>query len=178
MLQIRRATINDAEGIAKVHVDSWRTTYKDIIPEEFLTNLSYKQRTELWIKNIGKTDNFVILAENKEGEIIGFADCWKRETNTEPDSGDLTSIYILKEYQGIGLGKELLKVIFSRFNSLGYQKIFVNVLEDNKARYFYEYYGAHLCKSVQIKIGGKALNELIYEWDNIEGVLARLTKTN
>jgi len=102
MLQIREAKINDAEGIAKVHVDSWRTTYKGIIPEEFLTNLSYKQRNELWIKNIGRTDNFVIVAENKEGEIIGFADCWKRETNTVPNSSDLTSIYILKEYQGIG----------------------------------------------------------------------------
>lgn len=30
MLQIREATINDAEGIAKVHVDSWRTTYEGI----------------------------------------------------------------------------------------------------------------------------------------------------
>ncbi|XOJ02546.1 N-acetyltransferase family protein [Paenibacillus polymyxa] len=159
-------------------MDSWRTAYKGIIPEKFLTNLSYKQRTELWIENIEKKDNFVILSENSEGEIIGFADCWKRETNKVPDSVDLTLTYILKEYQGIGLGKELLKNIFSRFNSLGYQKIFVNVLEDNKARYFYEYYGAHLSESVQIKIGGKALNELIYEWDNIDGVLARLTKTN
>lgn len=42
-MQIRKATINDAEGIAKVHVDSWRTTYKGIIPDEFLYNLSYKK---------------------------------------------------------------------------------------------------------------------------------------
>ncbi|MFK0522173.1 GNAT family N-acetyltransferase [Paenibacillus illinoisensis] len=54
----------------------------------------------------------MIVAENKKGEIIGFADCWKRETNTVSKSSDLTSIYILKEYQGIGLGKELLKSIF------------------------------------------------------------------
>ncbi|MEW4429737.1 hypothetical protein AB1I68_19920 [Paenibacillus pabuli] len=74
-MHIREAMINDAEEIAKVHVDSWRTTYKGIIPEEFLTNLSYKQRTELWIKNIGRTDNFVIVAENNEREIIEFADC-------------------------------------------------------------------------------------------------------
>ncbi|MCM3172930.1 GNAT family N-acetyltransferase [Paenibacillus sp. MER 99-2] len=177
-MQIREATIHDAEGIAKVHVDSWRTTYKGIIPEEFLKNLSYEQRTELWINNIKRTDSFVVIAENTEGEIIGFADCWKRETNTIPDSGDLTSIYILDEYQGQGVGKELLKHLFFRFNSLGYQKIFVDVLEDNKTRFFYEYYGAHLSTSVQIKIGGKILNELIYEWDNVDEVLARLTKTD
>ncbi|WP_145410695.1 GNAT family N-acetyltransferase [Paenibacillus xylanexedens] len=177
-MRIREATIHDAEGIAKVHVDSWRTTYKGIIPGEFLANLSYEQRTELWINNIKRTDSFVVLAENTEGEIIGFADCWKRKTNTIPDSGDLTSIYILEEYQGQGVGKELLKQLFVRFNSLGYQKIFVDVLEDNKTRYFYEYYGAHLSTSVQIKIGGRILNELIYEWDNVDDVLARLTKTD
>ena len=84
-MQIRKATKNDAEGIAKVHVDSWRTTYKGIIPDDLLFKLSYKNRTELWIKNIEKEDNFVVLAENPEGEIIGFADCGKRETNIVPN---------------------------------------------------------------------------------------------
>jgi len=44
---IRKAKLDDATGIAKVHVDSWRTTYKGIIPDDFLNNLSYEQRTEL-----------------------------------------------------------------------------------------------------------------------------------
>ncbi|WP_338141346.1 hypothetical protein [Bacillus thuringiensis] len=39
------------------------------------------------------------MAENLEKEIIGFADCGKRETNTVPNSSDLTSIYLLEEYQ-------------------------------------------------------------------------------
>ena len=94
-MKIRRATIKDAEGIAKVHVDSWRTTYKGIIPDEFLKNLSYEKRTELWIANISKSDNYLLVAETSEGEIIGFADIWKRETNTMPDATDLTSIYLL-----------------------------------------------------------------------------------
>ncbi|WP_028531148.1 GNAT family N-acetyltransferase [Paenibacillus sp. UNC217MF] len=173
-MRIRKATINDAEGIAKVHVDSWRTTYKGIIPDDFLSKLSYKKRTDVWIKNIEKEDNFVVLAENPEGQIVGFADCGKRETNIVPNSGDLTSIYILKEYHGRGLGKELLRQLFLHFKFLGYQNIFVDVLEDNKTRYFYEHYGAKLCDSTQIIIGGKALNELIYEWDNIDEVIAKL----
>lgn len=49
---IRRAIISDAPGIAKVHVDSWRTTYKGIIPQSFLDGLSYEQRTKLWENNI------------------------------------------------------------------------------------------------------------------------------
>ncbi|MED1114032.1 GNAT family N-acetyltransferase [Bacillus paramycoides] len=173
-MQIRKATIHDAEGIAKVHVDSWRKTYKGIIPDDFLKNLSYEQRTKLWIQNIAREDNYVVVVENPEKEIIAFADCSKRETNTVPNSSDLTSIYLLEEYQGKGIGKELLKQLFLQFKHLGYQKIFVEVLEDNKTRYFYEHYGAKLCKIVQIKIGRKILNELIYEWDNVDEVLAKL----
>lgn len=171
---IRQAKLDDATGIAKVHVDSWRTTYKGIIPDDFLKNLTYEQRTELWRSNILKEENYVIVAENNNGQIVGFADAWKRETNIVDNSGDLTSIYLLEEYQGKGIGKKLLRELFEHFKQLGYTKVFVEVLEENKTRYFYEYYGAKLVEKVQIKFGGKVLNELIYEWDNIDDVIGKL----
>jgi len=68
----------------------------------------------------------------------------------------------------------LLKELFKHFKQFGYEKIFVEDLEDNKTRYFYEYYGARLVKTVQIKIGGKILNELIYVWNNIDDVIERV----
>lgn len=49
-MNFREANIGDAPGIAKVHVDSWRSTYKGIIPQSFLDGLSYEQRTKLWEK--------------------------------------------------------------------------------------------------------------------------------
>ncbi|MEA3318440.1 MAG: GNAT family N-acetyltransferase [Bacillota bacterium] len=171
---IRRAKVDDAPGIANVHVDCWKTTYKGIIPNDFVNNLSYEKRTELWKKNIEKAHIYVVVAENNQGQIIGFADAWKRETNVVENSSDLTSIYLLEEYQGKGIGKKLLKELFLRFKQLGYEKIYVEVLEENKTRYFYEYYGARLIQKVRIKIGGKVLNELIYEWDNVDDVIMKL----
>ena len=47
---IRKAELEDAKGIAKVHVDSWRTTYKGIVPDTFLENLSYENREQIWKK--------------------------------------------------------------------------------------------------------------------------------
>ncbi|WP_330217584.1 hypothetical protein [Planococcus halocryophilus] len=41
-MKTRKATEQDAPGIAKVHVDSWKTTYKEILPSAFLTSLSYE----------------------------------------------------------------------------------------------------------------------------------------
>jgi ribosomal protein S18 acetylase RimI-like enzyme len=170
-MNIRRAVIEDAKGIARVHVDSWRTTYKNIIPDEFLRNLSYEQRTDLWNRNISKDGNYVFVAENNKGEIVGFADCGKRENNDVDNSGDLTSIYLLEEYQGRGIGKKLMKELFLQFQELNYNKVFVEVLEDNKTRFFYEYYGAKLLKTEKIKIAGVELELLIYEWDNVKEVV-------
>ena len=173
-MNIRKARLKDAEGIARVHVDSWRTTYKGIIPDDYLNSLSYEQRTELWKNNIGKKGNYVLVAENTEEQVIGFTDAWKRDDNDEENSIDLTSIYLLENYQGMGVGKQLLKTLFEHFNQEGYDKVFVEVLEENKTRFFYEYYGASLVKTVEIHIAGAVLKESIYQWESIEEVLEKL----
>lgn len=43
-IHIRRAIKDDIQGIAKVHVDSWKTAYKGIFAEEILDNIAYEKR--------------------------------------------------------------------------------------------------------------------------------------
>ncbi|WP_419393978.1 N-acetyltransferase family protein [Cytobacillus praedii] len=169
---IREAKVEDAEGISRVHVDCWRTTYKNILPKTYLDSLSYAQRTEIWKKNITNAGNHVFVAENSKGEIVGFADGGKRETNTLKDTGDLTSIYILEQWQGQGIGTGLIKQLFLQFKKLGYETIFVEVLEDNKSRFFYEEMGAKFYKSEKMNIGGKELNLLVYRWNGLNSILS------
>ncbi|MEG0386418.1 MAG: GNAT family N-acetyltransferase [Solibacillus sp.] len=175
-MNIRRATKLDAQGIAKVHVDSWRTTYKGIIPQSFLDNLSYENREELWQKNIAIEKNIVLVAENERGEIVGLADGSTREANLEANASDLTSIYLLEQYQGQGIGKELLKEMMRSFKERQFQTIYVDVLSDNKTRHFYEYYGAEYVKSVPLAIGGTVVEEEVYVWKDIDDVLKKLSK--
>ncbi len=47
-IHIRRAIKDDIRGIAKVHVDSWKTTYKGIFADEFLENITYEKREKQW----------------------------------------------------------------------------------------------------------------------------------
>ncbi|MGE7593587.1 N-acetyltransferase family protein [Peribacillus frigoritolerans] len=58
----------------------------------------------------------------------------------------------------MGIGKKLIKELFFKFEELGFKTIFVEVLEDNKSRYFYEAFGAEL-------------NLLVYEWRDISPIL-------
>lgn len=82
----------------------------------------------------------------------------------------------MKSYQGGGIGKQLLKELFNHFKEEGYKQVFVDVLEDNRTRSFYEYYGAELIETVQIKMGDEVLNELIYIRNDIDYVLEKLNR--
>jgi hypothetical protein len=47
-MHIREATMADVAAIARVHVESWRATYKGLLPDGYLANLTYEQREPLW----------------------------------------------------------------------------------------------------------------------------------
>ncbi len=45
---VPEASYDDAPAIARVHVDTWRTTYRGIVPEDYLATLSYEKRESRW----------------------------------------------------------------------------------------------------------------------------------
>lgn len=53
-MRIRKAKISDEKGIGKVHVDSWLATYKGIMPDERLNQLSYERSEKKWKKILSK----------------------------------------------------------------------------------------------------------------------------
>ncbi|MCH7323357.1 GNAT family N-acetyltransferase [Solibacillus sp. MA9] len=169
---IRIAKLEDAANIAKVHVDSWRTTYKNIIPQSFLDKLSYEQRTTLWQNNMANPARNIFVAETND-EIIGFVVGEKRDTNTEPGATDLSAIYLFEHCQGKGVGKLLLKQIMHSFKEQGFHKVYVEVLADNKSREFYKYYGAEFVKTIPITIGGVTIDEEVYVWNSVDTVLEK-----
>ena len=73
---IREATHADIPAIARLHVDSWRTTYKGILPDEFLADLNYEMRERQWQRTLSEegldTGVFCYVAEDEPGHIVGF----------------------------------------------------------------------------------------------------------
>lgn len=165
-MKIRKAVPNDAPNIAKVHVDSWRTTYKDIMPEAYLAKLSYEQRTKLWESNMKRQT--VYVAVNGQGEIVGFSVGGKRTTkNYDAFDGELFAIYIRKEEQGKGIGKLLMQPVVSDLVEAGINSMIVLVLKDNSSKHFYEKLGAGKIGTLEIRIAGILVDELVYGWDDL-----------
>src|SRR5699024_4054260 len=95
-------------GVAKVQVDSWKTTYKNIVPDKYLNQMTYENRQEKWQDIIYK--QIVFVAEYNKGEILGFSNVGVERTGKYPVyKVELYEKYILKEYEGKGIGKLLFK---------------------------------------------------------------------
>jgi len=169
-MRLRRAVLSDAPDIAKVHIDSWKTTYKDIIPDTILRKLSHVERTDLWKHNMAKADQYILVAVNMCGDIVGFAACRRRNDFLPENAGEITSLYLLADYQGMGIGKQLLQKLFKQLIQWGLDHIFVEVLEQNASCRFYEYFGASLLQSKQRLFAGTELVLRVYEWKKIQEI--------
>lgn len=168
-MKVRKAILEDARGIAKVQIDSWQTTYKNIIPDEYLKNMSYKKREAQWRDIINNQTVFV--AVNGTGKIIGFSNSGKERTGNYPNYiGELYAIYILESYQRKGLGKLLLEPIIEEFKQHNIFSMAVLVLSENDARLFYEALGAKKLDTIEIEILGTKLYEYVYGWQDISEI--------
>lgn len=174
VMLIRKAVLNDARSIAVVHVATWRRTYQRILPKETLRSLTYDNREALWAENINRSDNEVWVIENDGGTVVGYAATSKREKLAHLNTYNLTSIYILPSYQGRGWGKMLMRKMFNFYKEQQAELIYVGVLKDNPACAFYEYLGAEKVKTVSIDFSGKLIDEVIYRWNAVDEVLAKV----
>ncbi|WP_409254236.1 N-acetyltransferase family protein [Bacillus sp. SCS-153A] len=165
---VRKATPEDSLGIAKVQVDTWKSTYQGIVPDKYLDSMTLKSRDEKWKAILNK--GTVYVAEEK-GTIVGFSSGGSERTGNYPEfQGELYAIYILKDYQRKGLGKLLLQPVVNDLIQKNILSMIVVVLEDNPSRYFYESLGASLLDTVQAEIGGKQLLERVYGWKDIRKI--------
>ena len=77
--------------------------------------ITVEQYREVFAKQDGSWFCFVV--ENARGELVGFA---KGRRSDHPEyRGELNKIYLLREYQGVGLGKRLVGHVARRFLSEG-----------------------------------------------------------
>lgn len=170
-IHIRRAIKDDIPGIAKVHVDSWKTTYKGIFADEILENITYEQREKQWENIFQQEDKYQyrFVAETLDGKIIGFIDGGRERSGAYNCDGELYAIYLLQEYQGMKIGQKLFQVFLSECINNDMQSLLVWVVTNNPSKKFYEKYNLE-------KIDTKFLERLnieetAYCWKDINNII-------
>ncbi len=171
-IQIRPARVEDAPGIARVHVDSWRTTYRGLVPEAVLANLSYQTREDMWRNGLSDSErkNYDYVAVDDQGHIVGFVTGGPLRDGDPSYESELHAIYLLQEAQGQGIGRRLMLTFVERLLQSGVTSMLLWVFADNTARQFYEAMGGQAIQSQPLEVGGVELQEVAYSWKDIRTI--------
>jgi ribosomal protein S18 acetylase RimI-like enzyme len=177
-VNVRRAQLQDAAAIARVHVDTWRSTYRGIVPDEHLGGMSYERSQRNWEERISDPDrrNTLFVGEDDGGSVVGFAACGAARDDARDYESELYAIYVNQNMQGKGLGKRLVLSVAQQLKARGFDSMLIWVLADNRYKRFYESIGGTQVKTREVTVGGKTLPELGYGWRDLGALIARLTR--
>lgn len=168
----RAATIEDAAGIARVHVASWRSTYRTLLPGDFLDSLSEDGYTDRWRRFIGDGASLVYVVEDA-GRLVGFASGGRERAGEVGYKGELYAIYVLDDFQRRGYGHQLVRSVVAGLEAMGLDDMIIWVLRDNApARQFYEGLGGVYVRAQAITIGSATLEEVSYGWPSLGALTA------
>ena len=169
-MRIRIATADDAPGMARIHVDTWRTAYRDILPADFLDALSYEARTQRWRDNLAQAgpQQFTLVAQDDSGEVVGFAGGGPERDGTPGYDGEIYAVYVLAQQQRRGIGRQLMGVSARHLMDQGFGAAMLWALEANsRARAFYEALGGLYIGRKTKVIADTPQIEVAYGWPDL-----------
>src|SRR5260370_3975795 len=74
-ITIRPARSTDAGNIARIDIETWRTTYAGVLSSSYLVGLSERRRATGWTSVILREPRDVRVAVDAHGRILGFGSC-------------------------------------------------------------------------------------------------------
>jgi len=158
---VREATLDDADGIARAHTDSWQTSYRGILPDTVLDRIDVGQRGETRRRILRDRSIYQLVAYDlTHGDIVGFCDAGPSRRHV-PYAGELYAIYLVQHAKRYGLGQEMFERVQAWLVREAMRSMIVWVLDNNHhARGFYEAMGGRT-------VGGFPVVELSYVWDRL-----------
>ena len=164
---------SDAEEMARVHVTSWRETYRGLLADAFLARMSepgFARRFRRTLTSPG--DSVTLVAADRYG-LVGYAQGGASRRGV-PGEAEIATLYLLRQAQGQGLGARLMAQTARALAAQGATSLLISVLRDNiRARGFYEHLGGEPEAARQEPgPGGRLLYEVAYRWRDIRTLTA------
>lgn len=164
--KIRPGLLSDVPAISKAYAQAWRETYQGTAPPAFVDGMTEAAAAGLFQESFrpNRFCYFLYVAE-VEGRIVGFADGGRERSHPESGEGELYAIYLLREFQGKGMGRELFRAGFAQLSGSGLGPVVVWVLEENPHRKFYESLGGALgLDRKKLRIQEEGITLIPYRW--------------
>lgn len=109
MVTIRPLRIDETEAALRMKNQGWRQAYRGKLSEEVLDGLddSIEAVAEAWRQGFDESGSVPLVAVNERGTIVGIAAGGEARGEDPPTAVELFMLYVLEEYYGTGLGREL-----------------------------------------------------------------------
>jgi ribosomal protein S18 acetylase RimI-like enzyme len=172
---IRRARPEDAAAIARVHVESWRSTYAGLLPERLLLKLSSARHEARWWRHVlgrFRRSHFVYVAEDPREGVVGFVSGGAARDRELEYDGEVYALYVLDEFHESGIGSALFQRLSERLLRECGPSMVVWVLSSNPSRFFYERLGGKRIATRRDRMGGAEVEETAYGWVDIAQLVA------
>ena len=88
-MDVRNATLEDAEAIAAVHVRSWEAAYRGAGPDAWFAERTLPRRTDTWRERLRAGENTRVFVACLDGKLVGF--CGAAAPSRDEDAGERTS---------------------------------------------------------------------------------------
>ena len=165
-VRVRRATPDDAEAIERIRVETWRATYRGLLPDGLIDGLRENADQRRERLRAQQADHFFFVAEDA-GNVVGFAVGGPERSSDPAYRGEVYAIYVLPAHQGKGIGRELIRESARELASRGLDSLLIWVLRENTiGRGFYERLGGHAVHEKPLKefLGAEHHVEVGYGW--------------
>lgn len=168
MYSILHADLDDAPAIAALHIESWRSAYRGLLPDDFLDGPVVEDRVRLWNARMPAPDlhRRLVLKAVADGALVGFVCVLLDE---EPAWGALLdNLHVKPELRGLGIGRRLFREARDWVSvAAPGQRMHLTVIEGNlEARRFYDRHGGAIVeRKIKEVIPGTRLTILRYVWE-------------
>ena len=173
-LTIRRAEPTDAPALAELHQVTWQETYPGILPAPILENLQLPRLYRRWRADLigqeADLDQGIFIAEDEEGQPVGFATCGAARgiSLDHLGQGEIAMVYVKASDQGRGLGRGLMLACARWMLMRGMFSAGLWVVRGNGgARRFYEAIGGRKAAERRDPMQGWMIPVVGYAWSDL-----------
>jgi ribosomal protein S18 acetylase RimI-like enzyme len=170
---VRAAAPIDAGPLARVHRESWRTTYAGILPLDVIARHAGRKSENVWRQQLFASRGLYAtwLAERSDHGTVGFSSCGPAREPIEGLEAEIHALYVLQGSQRRGVGRALVRASARHFVRNGYFGFYVWVLKANRARLFYEALGGQEIAERTERLGKHPYSEVAYGWHDLSALV-------
>jgi ribosomal protein S18 acetylase RimI-like enzyme len=175
-IRYRLARQSDEGAVALLHADSWRRTFRGLLPDRYLDEDITAERAETWrlrFAEPARAESTVTIVAEHVGELVGFV---HSDIDNDPKWGALLdNLHVRHDMQGRGIAHRLMGETAEVLRERGRQRVHLTALEANeRARRLYESLRGEIVETGVWEFAGATIPSYRYAWSELDPLLACL----